>query len=152
MTRILQNYSVGYTKTQTKQRSMKKFRTLFLALLCVTSLGSAKEQNDNKVQTVESGKASWYSIKSNGGTITASGKKLSNEAATAAHKTLPLGSTVKVTNEANGKFEIVTITDRGPYIKGRVIDLTIGVAERLGFKKQGVANVKIEVIGHTKIK
>jgi len=122
-----------------------------MALLCVSPLGSAKEKTSkDKVQTVETGKASWYSIKCNGGTRTASGKKLSNSAATAAHKTLPFGSTVKVTNEHNGKYEIVTITDRGPYIKGRIIDLTIGCAERLGFKKQGIANVRIEVIGHAK--
>ena len=84
-------------------------------------------------QSVQNGKASWYSIKTNYGRQTASGKQLSNSAATAAHKTLPLGSTVRVTNMDNGKAEVVTITDRGPYIAGRIIDVSIGVAERLGF-------------------
>jgi rare lipoprotein A len=98
------------------------------------------------VKSVQNGKASWYSIKTNFGTRTASGQRLSNKAATAAHKTLPLGSTVRVTNVANGKAEVVTITDRGPYIRGRIIDVTVGVAERLGFASRGVVPVKVEVL------
>jgi rare lipoprotein A len=98
------------------------------------------------VKSVQSGKASWYSIRTNYGTRTASGQRLNNTAATAAHKTLPLGSTVRVTNMANGKAEVVTITDRGPYIRGRIIDVTIGVAERLGFAARGVVPVKVEVL------
>jgi len=98
------------------------------------------------VQSVQSGTASWYSIKTNSGKRTASGQQLSNTAATAAHKTLPLGSTVRVTNTTNGKAEVVTITDRGPYSRGRIIDVTVGVAERLGFAARGVASVKVEVL------
>ena len=99
------------------------------------------------VTSVQHGKASWYSIGTNSGTRTASGQRLSNGAATAAHKTLPMGTLVRVINEANGKSEVVTITDRGPYVKGRIIDLTIGAAERLGFVKRGVAAVRVEVLG-----
>jgi rare lipoprotein A len=102
------------------------------------------------VKSVQTGKASWYSIRTNYGTRTASGQRLSNEAATAAHKTLPMGTKVRVTNEANGKSEIVTITDRGPYIKGRIIDLTIGCAGRLGFVSRGVTPVRLEVLGKVK--
>ena len=98
------------------------------------------------VQSVQNGKASWYSVKTNYGKRTASGQQLDNTAATAAHKTLPLGSTVRVTNMDNGKAEVVTITDRGPYIRGRIIDVTVGVAERLGFVSRGVAAVKVEVL------
>ncbi len=58
-----------------------------------------------------------------------------------------MGTKVRVINEANGKSEVVTINDRGPYIKGRIIDLTIGAAERLGFRHRGVATVKVEVLG-----
>ena len=104
------------------------------------------------VQSVQHGKASWYSIGTNSGTRTASGQRLANEAATAAHKTLPLGSKVRVTNKTNGKSEIVTITDRGPYIGGRIIDLTIGCAERLGFRHCGVASVRLEVLGFVNTK
>ena len=127
-----------------------------LMLPSCASTGSAKSQALNQatfpVQSVQHGKASWYSIGSNSGTRTASGRRLTNDAATAAHKTLPMGTQVRVTNETNGKSEIVTITDRGPYIGGRIIDLTIGCAERLGFRHFGTALVKVEVLGflHTK--
>ncbi len=119
---------------------------------CATT-GKANSKNltradDYPVQSVQRGKASWYSVGSNSGTRTASGQRLSNEAPTAAHKTLPMGTKVRVTNEINGKSEIVTIIDRGPYVLGRIIDLTVGCAERLGFRQRGVAPVKIEVLGH----
>ncbi len=99
-----------------------------------------------QVKSIEQGKASWYSIKTNYGTKTASGQRLRNDAPTAAHKTLPMGTKVRVTNLANEKSEIVTINDRGPFIKGRVIDVTIGTAEKLGFVKRGVVPVKVEVL------
>lgn len=99
------------------------------------------------VKSTQTGKASWYSIRTNYGTRTASGKRLENHGATAAHKTLPMGTMVRVINEANGKSEVVTITDRGPYVKGRIIDVTIGIAERLGFAKRGLAPVRVEVLG-----
>jgi rare lipoprotein A len=99
-----------------------------------------------QVKSVEEGKASWYSIKTNYGTKTASGQRLCNNAPTAAHKTLPMGTKVRVTNLANEKSEIVTINDRGPFIKGRIIDVTIGTAEKLGFVKRGVVPVKVEVL------
>jgi rare lipoprotein A len=117
------------------------------------STSNAKQENvaaTPPVKSVQHGKASWYSIKTNGGTRTASGKKLCNHAPTAAHKTLPMGTKVRVTNQVNGKSEVVTITDRGPYIRGRIIDVTIGSAERLGFVKRGVVPVKVEVLGHIK--
>jgi rare lipoprotein A len=98
------------------------------------------------VNSVQNGKASWYSVKTNYGTRTASGTRLNNTAATAAHKTLPLGTHVRVINVANGKAEVVTITDRGPYIRGRIIDVTVGVADRLGFAARGVVPVKVEVL------
>lgn len=126
--------------------------TIFLITGC-SSISNAKTESATAllpVKSVQHGKASWYSIKTNGGTRTASGNKLCNHAPTAAHKTLPMGTKVRVTNQINGKSEIVTITDRGPYIRGRIIDLTIGSAERLGFVKSGVAPVKVEVLGHIK--
>jgi len=122
-------------------------------LLIPSCAASSTAKSDAAVLTVKSvqhGEASWYSIKTNGGTRTASGKKLCNHAPTAAHKTLPMGTKVRVTNQVNGKSEVVTITDRGPYIRGRIIDLTIGSAERLGFAKRGVVPVKVEVLGQIK--
>jgi len=99
-----------------------------------------------KVKSIQHGKASWYGIRCNGGTQTASGERLSNHAATAAHKTLPMGTKVRVINLENGKSEVVRINDRGPYIKGRIIDVTEGVAQRLGFYKRGIVRVKVEVL------
>jgi len=96
--------------------------------------------------SIQHGKASWYSIKCNGGTETASGERLQDYAMTAAHKTLPLGSKVRVTNIQNGRSVIVRITDRGPYIKGRIIDVTKGVAAKLGFIDTGVVPVVVEVL------
>jgi rare lipoprotein A len=112
----------------------------------LSSLSGGKPQESWPIHSVQQGKASWYSVRTNGGTRTASGERLSNSSATAAHKTLPLGSKVRVVNLANGKSEIVTITDRGPYVSGRIIDVTIGVAERLGFVSHGVVPVKIEIL------
>lgn len=99
-----------------------------------------------QIKATEQGKASWYSIKTNYGTKTASGQRLCNHAPTAAHKTLPMGTKVRVTNLSNNKSEIVTINDRGPYTKGRIIDVTIGTAEKLGFVQRGVVPIKVEVL------
>lgn len=134
-----------------------KFKSVALAFAgallftsCATQANQAKEtaadQSIWKVQSVQKGKASWYGIRCNGGTHTASGETLRNHAATAAHKTLPMGTTVRVTNLNNGKSEIVKINDRGPYIHGRIIDVTEGVAKRLDFFKRGIVKVKVEVI------
>lgn len=99
-------------------------------------------------RTVEHGKASIYTINSNGGTKTASGVKLENHSNMVAHKTLPFGTKLKITNLHNNKTTEAIVVDRGPYIRGRIIDLTTGVANILGItRKQGVANVKIEVVG-----
>ena len=92
------------------------------------------------------GKASWYEIKCNGGTHTASGETLNDWAMTAAHKRLPMGTKVRVTNLKNGKSVIVKINDRGPYIDGRIIDVTKGVAHKLGFIKCGVVPCRVEVV------
>ena len=107
---------------------------------------SAPKPPKAEVRWTEYGIASWYSIKTNGGTHTASGKKLSNSAYTAAHKKLKMGTRVRVTNQRNGKSEILRITDRGPYIKDRVIDVTIGSAKRLGFHSRGLTKAKVEVL------
>lgn len=100
---------------------------------------------ENSLKTYH-GLASWYSIKTNFGRTTASGRLLSNGAYTAAHKTLPFGTRVRVTSLFNGKSEVLRITDRGPYVKGRIIDVAIGSAQRLGFYSRGITKVKVEVL------
>ncbi len=134
-------------------RKIKKSAMLALAsLVLVTSCASSVQDHSEPyvVKSTEEGKASWYSIKTNYGTKTASGQKLCNNGATAAHKTLPMGTKVRVINLANNKSEVVTINDRGPYKKGRVIDVTIGTAEKLGFVKNGIVPVRVEVLSHKK--
>lgn len=97
-------------------------------------------------QTFQTGEASWYSVRTNRGTHTASGQKLIDSSYTAAHKTLPFGTKVMVKNLRNGKSEIVSINNRGPFIKGRVIDVTTGVADKLGFKSRGVTQVELKIL------
>ncbi len=92
----------------------------------------------------QTGKASFYADKFEG-RQTASGEKYRHSKLTAAHKTLPFGTIVKVTNLSNELSVEVTINDRGPYVDGRVIDVSKSAAEKLGFINQGLADVKIEV-------
>lgn len=99
-----------------------------------------------QVKEIQHGKASWYGVRCNGGTHTASGETLCDQSSTAAHKTLPMDTRVRVTNLENGKSEIVRINNRGPYIRGRIIDVTEGVAKRIGFHKRGIVRVKVEVL------
>ena len=137
-------------------RKLRSALIAFLGLALIPSCASTGNANSHslskiqkeeyKVKSVQHGKASWYSIKTNYGTKTASGQRLCNNAPTAAHKTLPMGTKVRVINMANNKSEVVTINDRGPFIKGRIIDVTIGTAEKLGFVGRGVVPVKVEVL------
>lgn len=93
----------------------------------------------------QSGKASFYADKFEG-SPTASGEKYKHAKKTAAHKTLPFGTKVRVTNVENNKTVEVTINDRGPYVDGRIIDLSKSAADELGYINKGLADVKIEVI------
>lgn len=137
----------------------RKFKSVALAIagvILMPSCATTGHASTNPktpsadVQSVQHGKASWYSIREKGGSRTASGKRMTNQSATAAHKTLPMGTRVRVTNVSNGKSEVVTINDRGPFVKGRIIDVSKGSAERLGFLKHGIAVVRVEVLGRIK--
>lgn len=89
------------------------------------------------------GKASFYGPHM-AGRKTASGTKLQPSKLTAASKTLPLGSKAEVTNLANGKSVAVTVTDRGPHVRHRILDVSTKAATRLGMKHDGVAVVKVQ--------
>lgn len=91
------------------------------------------------------GIASWYGGRYHGRT-TASGEVFDKYAPTAAHRTLPFGSWVQVTNLANGRSVTVKINDRGPFIDGRIIDVSRRVAENLGFIHQGVTRVRVQLV------
>ena len=92
---------------------------------------------------VENGVACYYARRFHGGP-TASGERLDVNALTAAHRTLPFGTHVKVINRDNGKSVLVRINDRGPHNKGRVIDLSPAAAEALDMLRAGVANVELQ--------
>jgi rare lipoprotein A len=96
-------------------------------------------------QPKQIGIASWYGDQWQG-RITASGQRFDDRQLTAAHRSLPLNSRVRVTNLRTGRSVEVTITDRGPYARGRVIDLSQAAAKQLGIVKKGLAPVKIESV------
>jgi peptidoglycan lytic transglycosylase len=95
------------------------------------------------VAASQCGQASWYSI----GPETASGEVMNADALAAAHRTLPFGTMVKVEDLANGRSVVVRINDRGPFVGGRVIDLTRAAAQRLGIIDAGTAPVRLTVLG-----
>lgn len=100
---------------------------------------------EDAVMFHQRGLASWYGPH-HAGRKTASGTRFNPRELTAAHKTLPLGSLISVTNLANGRQLIVRVTDRGPHIGSRVLDLSQAAAERLGFLALGVVPVEIAVL------
>jgi rare lipoprotein A len=97
------------------------------------------------VKSVSTGQASWYGP-GFFGNRTASGEVLRPGTLTAAHRTLPFGTKVRVTNMSNGRSAIVRINDRGPFHGRRVIDLAHGAANKLGVISSGLASVKLEVL------
>ena len=106
-----------------------------------------KKLSHNQLKSLKQiGIASYYGPKWNG-RRTANGEILNLNELTAAHKTLPFNTIVKVTDLDTGRSIIVRINDRGPYVSGRIIDLTDSAAEELGIKNKGIARVKLEVIG-----
>ena len=93
-----------------------------------------------------SGEASWYGPGFHG-RLTANGERYNQNAMTAAHRSLRFGTRVKVTNLNNGRSVILRINDRGPYVKGRVIDVSAAAARSLGMIKTGVAPVRVTILG-----
>jgi rare lipoprotein A len=94
--------------------------------------------------SAQSGVASVYAYSAQ---KTASGERMSVGAMTAAHRTLPFGTMVRVTNSRTGRSVVVRINDRGPFVRGRVIDLTPAAARELGFS--GLANVTLDIVGRS---
>lgn len=134
--------TITTTSFKIKKNLMKK---IFVLLFIVSTFSTFSWAKTELNIPVEYGTASYYGTKFHGRT-TASGEIYNQFTLTAAHKTLPLGTIVKVTNAQNNKSVIVKINDRGPYIKGRVIDLSTKAAELLGYRNKGTAYVKIEIV------
>jgi rare lipoprotein A len=93
----------------------------------------------------ETGVASWYGVPYDG-RRTASGEVFDMRAMTAAHRTLPFNTWLEVTNLKNGKQVEVRVTDRGPFVDGRIIDLSMGAADRIGMVRDGIVKVRLRVI------
>ena len=92
------------------------------------------------------GNASWYGPGFHGRT-TANGERFNQNAMTAAHKRLPFGAKIRVTNQLNGKSLTLRVNDRGPFAKGRILDASKAAAKKLGFQRRGHAPVCVTVIG-----
>lgn len=118
---------------------------VLLLLLIVSGCGGGGPEVDTEPGSVQEGKASYYAHKFHGRT-TASGEVYDENAMTAAHKTLSFGTTVRVTNRANGKKVVVRINDRGPFVEGRIIDLSFKAAGELDMIAGGVVDVRVEVL------
>ncbi|WP_191601593.1 septal ring lytic transglycosylase RlpA family protein [Marinomonas algicola] len=113
--------------------------------LLVTACSSGPISREDAMGYEDSGEASYYAMKYQG-RQTANGERFDQNAMTAAHKRLPFGSIVKVTNTDNGKSVIVRINDRGPFIYGRIIDLSKSAFQRIGETRLGLLDVDIEVL------
>jgi rare lipoprotein A len=106
----------------------------------------AIDQNDEpRVEHVGSGEASYYG-RELAGNRTASGERFNPGALTAAHRTLPLGSKLRVTNKTNGKSVVVRINDRGPFVGKRLVDVSFAAAQQIGMVRAGKAMVKLELL------
>ena len=105
----------------------------------------SKKKKFDKSKKIFKGISSYYGPKFHG-KLTANGEIFDMYGITAAHKEIPFNTIVRVTNENNGKTQIIRINDRGPYIDGRILDCSFGAAKKLGFVNEGTAPVKIEVI------
>jgi rare lipoprotein A len=115
------------------------FKAAAAAVLSMVVLAPAMEPASAAPQT---GMASYYKS----GKVTANGERFNPHGLTAAHRTLPFGTKVKVVNMLSGKSVVVRINDRGPFIRGRIIDLSLGAAQKIGLHRSGVAKVKVQVL------
>ncbi|CAA6822506.1 MAG: Rare lipoprotein A precursor [uncultured Sulfurovum sp.] len=121
---------------------MNKLLIKYLIVLLLFAFTSPIHAKNKKVQI---GKGSWYGKKFHG-RKTANGERYNMYAYTAAHKTLPFNTMVRVTNLRNKRSIIVRINDRGPYVRGRIIDLSYLAAKKLGYINKGVAKLKVKVL------
>jgi len=136
-------------------------KLLSLLLLCALPLGCAtgpkirytEQMFDPSPAPPEYGVASYYTAGWFGiGERTADGKRFHQYEMTAAHKALPLGTFVRVTNLKNGRSTLAKITDRGPYIRGRIVDLSKTGAKEIGILDAGIAQVRLDVLIPRKVR
>lgn len=116
--------------------------TFFALALCFVLTGCAHAVN----QPHHTVRASWYGGGERLSRHTANGNRFDPNALTAAHRSLPFGTRLALTNPANGRTVTVRVNDRGPFVPGRSIDVTRGVADALGFRKRGTASLTMRVL------
>ena len=127
---------------------MKKFFStvsvlaLFFFAVSVSFASAAENSARNKPHTA---RASWYGHDSQGKRM-ANGDSFNMRKLTVAHKTLPLGTQLKLLNPENGKTVVATVTDRGPYVKGRDIDLSRAAAKKLGILDKGIVRIQVAIV------
>ncbi len=124
---------------------IEKFIFLLLAYLILSSFGCVSSNRVSSGSVYQSGQASWYGDKFHG-RQTASGEIYNMNAMTAAHRKLPFGTKVKVISKTTGQSVIVTINDRGPFAKKRIIDVSKAAAKKLGMIRLGEIPVKLIVL------
>lgn len=107
------------------------------SIVAVSAIAGLMITASSVVASAQCGRASWYALHSR----TASGERMNPSDMTAAHRSLPFGTKLKVTNKSNGKSVVVRVNDRGPFVRGRVLDLSKGAAQRLGFIGSGHTSV-----------
>lgn len=128
------NGSRNYGLTSKRSFSLATTSAALLSALLLSS---------NAFATTGCGHASWYSQ----GSRTASGERMNANLMTAAHRSMKFGTKLKVTNSVNGKSVIVRVNDRGPFIKGRIIDLSRAAAAEIGMVSAGTAKVCLQTVG-----
>jgi len=114
------------------------------AIVVVAFSAGAVISTGNAEAGSQCGKASWYKM----GTRTANGERMNSNVLAAAHRSLPFGTKVLVENLGNHRTVVVRVNDRGPFVRGRVIDLTKAAADQIGLVATGIASVRLTVVGH----
>ena len=130
-------------------RKRKLAHVALATLMCAWGASVAKAEGKKKF--TQEGVACWYG-KQFHGRKTANGERFDMNKLTAAHRTLPFGTVVEVTNLSNGKKVIVRINDRGPFTKGRIIDLSYAAAKEIGILQSGTARVRLRIVKDDKEK
>ena len=133
---ISQNISVG--------RIIGVIDIKFILVLLIVCFFLPLSSNSSELYP-QYGNASWYGGKFHG-RKTASGERFNKHSFTGAHKKLPFGSIIRVTNLRNGKDVYIRVNDRGPFVKGRIVDLSLAAAEAISFNGRGVIRVKVEIV------
>jgi rare lipoprotein A len=131
----------SFPREGTRKPEFEILKKIAFCALALSTFGATFAGATQSAEAAWTGKASYYTLKSR----TANGGRVGHM--TCAHRTLPFGTKLRVTNLANHRTAVVTVNDRGPFIKSRIIDVSGGAATALGFRNAGVARVKVELAG-----